>query len=273
MTFLNGSRVVASSAWVLVLGVSCTASYTPELELWPAPPDGSSLATSGYDTSGYDAAVVYDAAGPAPIPTVGVYDGGWFAPPRTMEAGPLPQPPFGMDASLALPVDSGGGPVVASDSAPHQPPDAGPPRQHAATIVVTTIDDNQCYSPQNVGAIWIAQSSGAFVKTLQLWAKTRIDHLILWNSATKAAGLSRNTVDAITGATQQSFGTHVVYWNFTDTTQKVMPDGAYRVYFETTDVNGAGPNTFVNFTKGPTSGTFTGPDTPNFTDLKVVVTP
>jgi hypothetical protein len=269
MAFRSGSRVVASSACLLGLVVSCTAPYTPELEPWPATPDASTV------PSDYGTAVVDDAAGASPTPTGNPYFDVWYiAPlPPPDDSGPPPQrQPAGMDASGA-PFDSGTEPVVVVDAAPHQPPDAGPPRQHAATIVVTTVDDFQCYSPQNVGAIWIAQSSGAFVKTLQLWAKTRIDHLVLWNSATKAAGLSRNTVDAITSATQQSFGTHVVYWNFTDTTGKTMPDGAYRVYFETTDQNVPGPNTFVSFTKGPTTATFTALDSANFMDLKVIVTP
>ncbi|HXN34355.1 MAG TPA: DUF2271 domain-containing protein, partial [Polyangiaceae bacterium] len=214
--------------------------------------------------------------GPAPVATsVGNIDD---AGPISMvgEAGsPLPQR-AGTEASAPdsssrsdQPYEAG----AAADSAAHQAPDAGPPKPHALTVVVTTIDDGQGYSPANVGAIWIAQSSGAFVKTLQEWGKTRIDHLILWNSATKAAGLSRNTVDAITGATGYSFGTYVVYWNFTDTTEKVVPDGAYRVYFETADYNVTGPNTFVEFTKGPTPATFTFPDTPSFTDLKLVLSP
>ena len=267
MTFRYRARVFASSACVIALAVSCTASYTPEVEIWPSAPDASPAAMPGYD-----ARVADDAAGPTPIPAASAYDGSSFVAP-VGSGSPQPQPSLGMDASLSAVVDSGDGTVDAADSAPHQPPDAGPPRQHAATIVVTTIDDMMCYSPQNVGAIWIAQTSGTFIKTIQLWAKTRIDHLSLWNSATKAAGLSRNTVDAITGATEQSYGTHVVYWNFTDTTEKTVPDGAYRVYFETTDQNVPGPTTFVDFTKGPTAATFTAPDTPNFMDLRVIVIP
>ena len=36
--------------------------------------------------------------------------------------------------------------------------------------------------------------------------------------------------------------------DFTDTTGKVVPEGTYRVYFETDDQNVPGPNTFVTFT-------------------------
>ena len=271
MKLRNGFPIAASDASVLALMAgccSCTGSYTTQLELWPPTPDASSSSTIAA-LAGYDAALVEEEPSSPMTPVARVDDAG--AAVAAVEAGPASQPHAAMDASIGA-----GGykvPEAGADSATHQAPDAGPPKPHALTVVVTTIDDGQGYSPANVGAIWIAQSSGAFVKTLQEWGKTRIDHLILWNSATKAAGVSRNTVDAITGSTGYSFGTHVVYWNFTDTSEKIVPDGAYRVYFETADYNVAGPNTFVDFTKGPTAATFTFPDTPSFTDLKLVLSP
>ena len=61
--------------------------------------------------------------------------------------------------------------------------------------------------------------------------------------------------------------------DFTDTTGKVVPEGTYRVYFETDDQNVPGPNTFVTFTKGAAPATFTYPDTPSFINLEVIVMP
>jgi hypothetical protein len=278
MTFPHGSRTAASSVSFVAVVAGCNTSYTPALELWPPAADASSAALSA--SPAYDASSSSTPDGPA-LPTAvptsigNFYDAAFTVP---LDTGAQPLPRMGVDASLP---DSGsmfsmaGGydAATVADAAPHQPPDAGTPKPHALTVVVTTVDDFMGYSPADVGAIWVAQSSGAFVKTLEVWAKARIDHLVLWNSATKAAGLSRNTVDAITGATQYAFGTHVVYWNFTDTTGKVVPDGAYRLYFETADDNATGPNTFVNFTKGPTAATFTFPDTPHFIDLKLVLSP
>jgi hypothetical protein len=267
MTFRNGSGVAAWSACSLGLLVSCSGSYTPELELWPATADASSTITA---FTGYDATSVADAAASAAT----IDDSGGIT--LFIETG---SPARRSVAEASSPDSEASGGSQMLDAAPaatapaHQAPDAGPPRPHALTVVVTTVDDGQGYSPANVGAIWVAQSSGAFVKTLQVWAKTRIDHLVLWNSVTKAAGLSRNTVDAITGASAYAFGTHVVYWNFTDTSEKVVPDGTYRVYFETTDFNVTGPNTYVEFTKGPSAATLTFPDTPSFTDLKLVYSP
>jgi hypothetical protein len=273
MTFWNGSGIAASSACVSVFAWSCT-SYTPEIELWPAAPDAASTSAIAALAS-YDATSAGNAPPTAPSSVMTVPDAG--APVYgTVEAGPSPLEEMEMDASS---FSSGSGSNqsyeagTGADSAAYHAVDAGTPRPHALTVAVTTVDDGQGFSPQNVGAIWVAQSSGAFVKTLQEWGKTRIDHIILWNQVTKAAGLSRNTVDAITSATAYAFGPYVVYWNFTDTTEKVVPDGSYRVYFETADFNVQGPNTYVEFTKNSTPATLMFPDTPSFTNIELILSP
>jgi hypothetical protein len=138
---------------------------------------------------------------------------------------------------------------------------------------VTTVTDNGNYSPRNIGAIWVARSSGTFVKSLAVWARSRINHLTLWNSATRAAGLGGNTVDAITSATLSSHQTHNVTWNCADTKEVAVPDGAYRVYFEMTDDNVTGPNMYVDFAKGPSPLTVSPPDAQYFKGIKLVFTP
>jgi hypothetical protein len=262
MSLRHRFRVIAWGACTLVPAASCSAPYAPDSKLVPRTLDAS--AVPGDNSQATD-----DASGPGTIPPTGAFDASSLVGQKETDSSPQQQ--VGTDAST--PIDNGSEAVDAAPSPPHQAPDAGPPRAHAATIVVTTVDDLMCYSPENVGAIWIAESSGAFVETLQEWGKTRIDHLVLWNSATSDAGLPRSTVDAITGATAQSYGTRVAYWNFTDATGKTVPDGSYRVYFETCDDNVPGPNTFVTFTKGPAAATFTFPDATYFQDLKVIVMP
>jgi hypothetical protein len=140
-------------------------------------------------------------------------------------------------------------------------------------VTLTTVSDGGDFSPNNVGAIWIADSSGSFIKSLAVWAKTRINRLSAWNAATSAAGLSRNTVDAVTGATMSSHKTHNVTWSCTDTNESMVPDGAYRLYFEMDDQNSPGPNGYVDFTKGPMSQTLMPPDQQYFTGIKLVFTP
>jgi hypothetical protein len=141
------------------------------------------------------------------------------------------------------------------------------------SVTVTTTTNNGFFSPRNVGAIWVAQGSGAFVKTLAVWAKARINDLNLWDNATSAAGLHRNTVDAITGATLSMHQTHNAKWNCKDTGEAAVPDGPYRVYFEMTDDNGSGPNTFVDFPKGSRALRLSAPDTAHFKSIELVFVP
>ena len=68
-------------------------------------------------------------------------------------------------------------------------------------ISVTTKAPGGRYQPDNVGAIWIADSSTKFVKSLYVWGTQRRGELRQWTSATSAAGLSNNLVDAVTAAT------------------------------------------------------------------------
>jgi hypothetical protein len=143
----------------------------------------------------------------------------------------------------------------------------------SVSVSVTTTSAGGRFAPKNIGAIWIATSSGGFVKSLKVWAQQRIQYLTSWQSATSAAGSKANVIDAVTGATILTHQTHTASWNCTDFKKAAAADGAYRVYFEMTDKDGAGPNTFVDFTKGSTAVTVTPPDATNFKSMKVVFTP
>ena len=168
---------------------------------------------------------------------------------------------------------AGGGVDAGRDSGGNAGSQVGGAGSCSLSVTVTTVTANGNYSPRNVGAIWIARDNGAFVKTLAVWARQRISRLTMWNSTTSQAGLSGNTVDAITGATLSNHQTHKVSWNCTDTSKQAVDDGAYRVYFEMTDRNGAGPNTFVSFTKGPMPFDLAPPDQNNFKGIGLVYTP
>ena len=52
-------------------------------------------------------------------------------------------------------------------------------------------------SPKNIGAIWIENSAGVFVKSLKVWAAVRENYLTSWIAATS----THNKVDAVTSAT------------------------------------------------------------------------
>lgn len=154
--------------------------------------------------------------------------------------------------------------------------DAGPGTSTSGcslAVSLTTATNGGRYNPRNIGAIWIANGSGRFVKTLAAWARTRIGHLTQWTSVSSAAGLNRNTVDAVTGATLSTHQVHNVTWNCKDTTGAVVPDGPYLLGFEMTDNNSTGPNRTVSFTKGPMPFQTTAPDSTTFKSISLRFTP
>jgi hypothetical protein len=136
----------------------------------------------------------------------------------------------------------------------------GPAGPCSLAVSVTTVPIGSDYSPSNIGAIWIADSSGKFVKTLAVWANRRMRHLEAWMDATTTAGVPRDTVDAVTGSTARSHGTHISTWNCTDTKKAQVPRGAYRLCMEMTEFNGAGPKGCIAFDNGGKAFRLTPPD-------------
>ena len=101
------------------------------------------------------------------------------------------------------------------------------------------------YAPRNIGAIWIEDSAGKFVKTIELWAKTRVRYLTRWKTAS-----ANNVVDAVTGATLSAHTTHDRTWNLTGLDKCKVKPGNYRVVVEETDANTSGPTLEIPFTVG-----------------------
>jgi hypothetical protein len=79
-------------------------------------------------------------------------------------------------------------------------------------------------------------------------------------------------VDAVSSATLTAHRTHNVTWNCEDYSGQLVPDGAYRVYFEVTDSNNSGPNHFETFTKGATAAMAQASAT-NFNGIVLTFTP
>ncbi len=252
-----GSRVCALAiyAGVALFVESCSGQFQPSVEVWPG-----SDASAGMENPapGDDAGQSSSSGGSS-----GSSGGG------SSSSGGTPGMPGGTaDAGKTQPRDAGTSSGGKSDAGP-----VAPSTPCSVAVTVTTVSDHGTYSPENVGAIWIAQSSGTWVKTLKVWGTIRVGNLRAWNSATASAGYTNRVVDAITGASLSSFQTHMVTWNCTDDTKTVVPDGAYRVYFETADSNGGGPNSFVDFTKGAAAQTLSPPDATYFKSIKLVFTP
>ena len=138
-------------------------------------------------------------------------------------------------------------------------------------ISVTTKAPGGRYQPDNVGAIWIADANTRFIKSLYVWGQQRRRELTRWTSATSAAGLANNLVDAVTAATMRSHGARMASWNGTDANRALVADGPYKVCFELED--GAQQYQCVDFSKSRTAQTLMPADTTGFTARKIAYTP
>ena len=156
--------------------------------------------------------------------------------------------------------------AVPRDLAP--PPNQGPVQTCTLMFQVTTATANGSYAPRNVGAIWVTDASGRFVKSLKVWAQKRIRHLVTWQAS--AMG---NTVDAVTSATVNSHGTRMAMWNCTGVDHQPVANGSYRINAEMTERNGLGrvmmPLEFVKGAAVP--ATLTAPDQPSFKAIQLQV--
>jgi len=145
--------------------------------------------------------------------------------------------------------------------------DASTPGTLSVTVT-TSATSGGSYIPRNVVAIWIQDSSGKFVKSLLVYAASRISELTNWN--TSSAG---NKVDAITGATQSSHGVRTCSWNGTNVSGVVVADGTYTVKMELTDKNSTGNVGTFTFVKGTSTQTQTPVAVPSFSAITLKWTP
>jgi hypothetical protein len=163
------------------------------------------------------------------------------------EEEPMPSPNMGGMSGGMSGVDA-----RASDVAPLPATDGGVPMGPAAAcqimVTVTTVTTNRDYAPRNVGAIWVADAGGRFVKSVNVWAGTRANYLRSWVQVTTAAGVARNRTDAITGATLRNHAApHTGTWNCTDNKGVLMPQGRYQLCMEMTEANATGASRCVPF--------------------------
>ena len=103
-------------------------------------------------------------------------------------------------------------------------------------LQVTTVTANGTFAPHNVGAVWIEDGSGAFVKTLSDWGRTLLSEAVAWYSSSNGNG-----VDAISGATRIAQGPLQAGWNCTDASGAAVPPGRYRVCMTYAEDNSAAP--------------------------------
>lgn len=176
------------------------------------------------------------------------------------------------EAPIEEPTDPGPVDPIPDMSNPNT--DGGPiPGGCTLAVSVTTASAGGRYSPRNIGAIWVSDGSDRFIKTLNVWASQRAKYLKRWNEATLAAKVPGNRTDAISGATKSSHGVRTASWNCTNSAKLPVADGAYKVCFELTDFDGAGPYECIPFSKSPAAVTLTPPDAASFKARRLELSP
>ena len=130
------------------------------------------------------------------------------------------------------------------------------------TFEVTTAIIGGKYKPKNVGAIWIADGSGKLVKTLEVWAATRMRYLTEYNKA--RAGSS---VDVSARATLPSHRVHRVTWELKDRSGAAVPARKYQLFLELTDTDATGKTTRIDIDLSGEPATQHPPDAAGFTGM------
>lgn len=136
----------------------------------------------------------------------------------------------------------------------------------------TTVTYHGKYSPKNIGAVWVADGTGKFVKSLNVWASKRASNLLKWNAASGG-----NKVDAITAATATAHSPHSADWDCTNLSSQIVPDGPYKLMLEFTEEDSAkfiwppGPSTAVAFVKGTGPVSVAPPNQANYVAMKLTV--
>jgi hypothetical protein len=82
-----------------------------------------------------------------------------------------------------------------------------------------------------------------------------------------------NTVDAVTGASENSHTHRQAVWNGLDYNQILTPDGTYYVCMELTDANATGNYSCFPFTKGPASDAQNPGNAPSFSNISLLWNP
>lgn len=210
---------------------------SPQIGTWHPELAGSGAAAGASRSPGADAGSFGGAAGAAASAGSAAIDAPADEASESAHAGVAarggaPAPSTGAGAGApAVPATAGasGAPSVAE----------GPT---SMTFEVLTVRQGGKYAPKNVGAIWIADASGNFVKTLEVWARERRRELYRFNADTGA-----NLADAVTSATLRSHVVHRVTWDLTDVSGNPVDAGTYRVVIEVTDRESPGATAEIEF--------------------------
>ncbi len=125
------------------------------------------------------------------------------------------------------------------------------------------------YAPDNLVAVWVTDSQGAFVRTLLCRGKRYTRSLRAWMESSHG-----DTTDAVTGATLHTFKKHQVVWDCKNSKGEIVPDGVYRLHIELLDGKTAiTPDAHLEITKGPNPAQVRPPDVASFRKITLSYAP
>lgn len=141
------------------------------------------------------------------------------------------------------------------------------------TVTFKTMLIGAHWQPANVGAVWIEDAAGTYIKTIERWAAIRSRSLYQW--ADHACTTAWPEMDAVAIATLPDHNSpHADMWDGKDFHGKVVPDGAYKLFIEVTETEtNYGPLGVVDFQKNGTASMVQPPDTQAFVGLTLTYTP
>jgi hypothetical protein len=177
--------------------------------------------------------------------------------------------PASASAGAAAPKPPAAGAAAPSGGSEVEPETTAPTAATGVTkleLSYTTEALGGRYAPKNVGAVWVTDSSGKLVKSLEVWARIRLRYLLNYASA---RGSARPDVTAT--ATLTNHKAHMASWDLKGSTGSAVPPGKYTLHAEVTDSHMDGKTITVPFdtSAGPT--TIDAPASPGFKSLKLTL--
>ncbi|MEY4514722.1 MAG: hypothetical protein RLZZ450_6844 [Pseudomonadota bacterium] len=150
--------------------------------------------------------------------------------------------PVDLDAATNLRMDADLLPALDARVSADDAQQTETPRLTQLTFRVLTAPVGGRYAPRNIGAIWVEQDDGTFVKSLARWALTRAMYLRRFEAV-----FGGDLTDATTSATLEVHQQHEVRWNLTGRGGIRVPNGRYRLVLELTDKDSRGLSLEVPF--------------------------
>jgi hypothetical protein len=129
---------------------------------------------------------------------------------------------------------------------------------------VTTASQGGRYQPKNIGAIWVQDATGRFMKSLEVWAGIRSRYLTKYSAA--RGGMA---VDVTASATLSGHRAHHATWNMKDRSGAAAAPGKYTLFVELTDADVTGKYTSVDFDTSLGPQTVNPPDASYYTNMKL----